>query len=115
MAKDRNTVAKRQREVEKKRKADEKRERRARRRRESDEPSGETSPDRLSPGELEVLSTFRSYLMAPGSMLCFGQAEREAFEVPLARMTDKGLLVAERFPGGYSLTRSGFAAMKKTG
>ena len=45
-------------------------------------------------------------------MLCFGSSDLEAFNTPLAHLTDKGLLVAEKSLGGYSLTEVGFAAMK---
>jgi hypothetical protein len=48
-------------------------------------------------------------------MLCFGAKELDAFKVPLSQLTDRGLLTAERFRGGYSLTESGFAAMKNSG
>ncbi len=30
----------------------------------------------------------------------------------MRQLTEKGLLITELFPGGYSLTESGFAAMK---
>ena len=112
MAKDRNTIAKRQREVEKKRKADQKRERRAKKRKKPDELcETNKSQSLLSPAENAVLSVFRKYLMTPGTMLCFGSSDLEAFDVPLAQLTSKGLLVAENSQGGFSLTETGFAAM----
>ena len=115
MAKDRNTVAKRQREMEKKRKANEKRERRAKRKQQSEDAESdgsEESSSPLSPAEHAVLSVFRKYLMIPGKMLCFNNADLESFARPLAELTSKQLLVVERFRGGYSLTESGFAAMQ---
>ena len=112
MAKDRNTFAKRQREVEKKRKADQKRERRARKKQKADEPSEpDESSTGLSSAELAVLDVFRKYLMTPGKMLCFVSSNRETHDLPLAKLARKGLVVAERTQGGYSLTETGFAAM----
>ena len=111
MAKDRNTFAKRQREVEKKRKADDKRERRARKKMQADEAQT-MSAFQLSSSEQAVLAVFRKYLMLPGKMLCLSKADLESFSRPLAELTSKRLLVAERFQGGYSLTETGFAAMQ---
>jgi len=113
MAKDRNTVAKRQREVERKRKADEKRERRTRKKQEV-EKSLELNDAQflLSSAEYSVLNVFRKYLMTPDKMLCFSGTELEAFNMPLAQLTSKGFLVPEDFQGGYSLTETGFTAMK---
>jgi hypothetical protein len=119
MAKDRNTFAKRQREMERKRKADEKREHRARRKHQAEnspgpeKSSGPTdSPFALSPTELGVLEIFRRFRMSPGQMLCFSRSDVEAFHMPLAQLATNGLLVAEKFHGGYSLTPAGYAAMK---
>lgn len=50
--------------------------------------------------------------MTPGKMLCISGSELEEFSAPLAQLNDKGLLVAESYHGGYSLTEAGFAAMK---
>lgn len=111
MAKNRNTFAKRQRELEKRRKADQKRGRRAARKQEVDELD-ETNESSLSPSENSVLSVFRKYGMTPGKMLCLGKPELETFRSPLAQLADKGLLVAEKYEGGYSLTATGFAAMQ---
>lgn len=114
MSKDRNTFAKRQREVEKKRKADEKRLRRATKKDGGDEtPEPSSPPDRLSAGELSVLGLFQRYLMTPGKMLCLTSADMQAFHKPLAQLTTRGMLVAESHEGGYSLTESGFAAMQE--
>ena len=67
----------------------------------------------LSPEERSILNVFRNYLMTPGKMLCLPGPKLEASRKPLAELTDKGLLVAESFRGGYSLTEDGFAAMKE--
>lgn len=66
----------------------------------------------LSTSEQRVLQTFHQYLMTPGKMLCFSGPNLERFRADLNRMTVKKLLVKEKFKGGYSLTRSGFDAMK---
>jgi hypothetical protein len=125
MAKDRNTVAKRQREMERKRKADEKRQHRARRKQHAEGPSGTERvpeaeqlsertdpPSTLSSTELSVLEVFRRFRMGPGQMLCFSRADVEALHAPLKELANNGLLVAEEFNGGYSLTPAGFNAMK---
>ena len=49
--------------------------------------------------------------MTPGEMLCFGSSDLRIFTMPLAQLTDKRLLIAEKSHDGYSLTESGFAAM----
>ena len=51
--------------------------------------------------------------MSPGQMLCFSGPNFKQHKATLARMTDKELLVEEGFKGAYSLTQSGFAAMKE--
>lgn len=66
----------------------------------------------LSPPEQRVLATFREFLMTPGRMLCFSGPNLASKKAALKMLTDKGLLVKEEFAGGYSLTRSGFSAMK---
>ena len=65
----------------------------------------------LSTSEQRVLHTFRRFLMNPGQMLCFSGPNLEQNKATLALLTDKELLVKEKFKGGYSLTRTGFAAM----
>jgi len=113
MAKDGNTFEKNIREREKKRKADEKRQRRAKKKQQRRESSlGDSTQPALSAGEHSVLEVFRTYLMTPGNMLCIGSSDLDTFARPLARLVDRGLLVAEQRHGGYSLTESGFAAMK---
>ena len=112
MAKDRNTFAKRQREVEKKRKRDEKRQRRASKKSSTEEAGDSgTSPSAVPPAERAVLKVFRHYLMTPGKMLCFSSADLANFDAPLDQLTRKGMLVADQHQGGFSLTESGFAAM----
>lgn len=51
--------------------------------------------------------------MIPGQMLCFSGPNFKRDKATLARMTDKDLLVEEGFKGAYSLTQSGFTAMKE--
>ena len=126
MAKDRNTFAKRQREMERKRKADEKRLRRVRRKQGS---AGQSGPERaatpeqppepavdshstLSSTQQAVLAIFRRFRMTSGKMLCFSRADVEARRTPLTELAEIGLLVTERFSGGYSLSPTGFAAMQ---
>ncbi len=65
----------------------------------------------LSTSEQRVLRTFRRFLMIPGQMLCFSGPNFEQDKATLTDMTDRELLVKEGFKGGYSLTRTGFAAM----
>jgi hypothetical protein len=126
VAKDRNTFAKRQREMDRKRKADEKRLHRARRKQDVTRPAGPEqmpateqlpeppldSPTTLSSTQLAVLAVFRRFRMGPGQMLCFSRSDVEVFCAPLRELADNGLLVTERFSGGYSLTPTGFAAMQ---
>lgn len=49
--------------------------------------------------------------MTPGQMLCFYGPNLQQNKATLELLTEKELLVKERFKGGYSLTRAGFAAM----
>ena len=98
MAKDRNTFAKRQREMDRKRKADEKRLHRARRKQDVTRPAGPEqmpateqlpeppldAPTTLSSTQLAVLAVFRRFRMGPGkcsasrvpTWKCFRAAER---------------------------------------
>ena len=66
----------------------------------------------LTSSEQRVLGTFRRFQMIPGKMLCFSGPGLKQDKATLARMTEKELLVKEKFKGGYSLTQSGFSAMK---
>ena len=74
-----------------------------------------TPARQLSDGEAKVLDVFRKYLMTPGQMLCLGNADIDSMKAILENLTSRGLLVAEGFKGGYSLTPSGFDAMKRLG
>jgi hypothetical protein len=78
----------------------------------TNECKSDASQFSLSDGEHSVLSIFRMYLMTPGKMLCFSGPDLDTHKVPLAELTNKGMLVVESFDGGYSLTDTGFAAMK---
>lgn len=115
MAKDRNTFAKRQRELEKKEKASKKRQRRAQKKQTTVEPGDDGGPQSdLSPEERKVLSIFRQFMMSPGRMLCFSSADESTYQIPLTALAAKGLLVPEKFRGGYSLTENGFDAMRRS-
>ena len=126
MAKQRNTVAKRQREAAKRQQADDKRRRRAANKTnvkevgesqvgESQVGESQDTEAGLSSAELAVLSVFRKYLMTPGEMLCCGSLDTRASDATLDQLTRKGLLVQERFRSGYALTDAGFAAMQQRG
>lgn len=65
----------------------------------------------LVAADREVLKAFRRFLMVPGEMLCFASHDLAAMRDGLRRLTDAGMLVAEKFPGAYSLTSAGFALM----
>ena len=115
MAKDRNTMAKRQREVDKKRKQDEKRDKRNRRKTEPDAvvAGHDLESSGLTDAEANVLAVFKKYLMTPGQMLCLSNTDIDSMKVVLEKLTKAGLLVPEEFKGGYSLTQSGFKAMNE--
>ena len=66
----------------------------------------------MSTSELSVLKFFQRFLITPGKMLCFDSANLKKYESSFQKLTANGMLVKERFQGGYSLTRTGFAAMK---
>jgi len=66
----------------------------------------------LSASEQRVLEAFRKFLVTPGQMLCFHGPDLEKHRAGLQQLTEKKLLEKEKFKGGYSLTRAGFAAMK---
>ena len=59
-----------------------------------------------------MFRTFRQYLMTPGRMLCFSGPDLVRDKAALDLLTDKKLLIKEKFAGGYSLTPAGYAAMK---
>ena len=46
-------------------------------------------------------------------MLCFSGPDYAKNRATLERMSEKNLLLREKFRGGYSLTRAGFDAMKE--
>lgn len=112
MAKNSNTVAKRKSSASKKPKTVAKPGRTAQPKPTDDGDQAGGEELSLSPPEKRVLSLFRRYLMTPGKMLCLGSADLATYKTPLLQLTDKGLLVAESFQAGYSLTPSGFAAME---
>ena len=65
----------------------------------------------LSTSERRVFRTFREYLMTPGRMLCFSGPNLQRDTPTLKLLTEKKLLVKEKFEGGYSLITEGFTAM----
>ncbi len=65
----------------------------------------------LSTSEQRVLCTFRRFLMTPGQMLCFSGPNLKQNKATLDLLTNKELMVKEKFDGGYSLTQTGFTAM----
>ncbi len=67
----------------------------------------------LSVGELNILAVFRKYLMTPGRMLCLNNTDIGTMKRSLDKLIAAGLLIPEEFKGSYSLTRSGFKAMKE--
>lgn len=66
----------------------------------------------LSVAEQSVLKVFRQFLMQQGEMLCFQGPLWEKHKVSLRQLTERDYLFQETFKGGYSLTESGYAAMK---
>ncbi|MFP6691890.1 MAG: hypothetical protein VB875_02645 [Pirellulales bacterium] len=66
----------------------------------------------LSSSEQRALRTFRRFQVARGQMLCFHGPNLKTLQTALRQLTEKELLVKEKFKGGYSLTAAGFAAMK---
>lgn len=110
MAKDRNTMAKRQREADKKRKQLAKRERKSQKKGFGPEPESNPADD-LSAGEVKVLNIFRRYLMGPGQMLCLNGNDLETMGDSLEQLIASGMLLPEGSKGGYALTRKGFEVM----
>ena len=66
----------------------------------------------LTKSEQRVLRTFREYLMTPHQMLCFAGPSLSRHRAALKSLTDKEMLVPEKFKGAYSLTTAGYAAMQ---
>ena len=68
----------------------------------------------FSKTDLAVFDVFRSYLVAPGEMLCFHGKWFDEHRESLRHLTAEKLLTKEQFKGGYSLTQNGFAALQDT-
>lgn len=66
----------------------------------------------LTESEQAVLRDFRRFRVTTGQMLCFNGPQLERHREAFRRLTDKGLLIKDRFGGGYSLTPEGLAAVK---
>jgi hypothetical protein len=66
----------------------------------------------ISTDEKRILEIFRQFMIRPGQMLCFYGQDLKKYKPALRQLTEQGLLVQERFRGGYSLTQAGFAAME---
>jgi len=115
MSKNRNSFAKRSREMDKKRSAEEKRTRKATRRLNPESGSAEGGEAPLSANEQSVLAVFRQFMMSPNRMLCFSGKDHLDLGEALLQMVEKKLLVAEKFLGSYSLTDTGYAAMQASG
>ncbi len=107
LAKDRISMAKRQREVEKRDKA-------ARKRAKKESRQSQATRDSSIPfdGKSRVLSIFRRYLMTTGQMLCLTGNELDSNKQTLDELVTAGLLTSEPYKGGYSLTPSGYSAMQ---
>jgi len=58
------------------------------------------------------MAAFRQFLVTPGKMLCFYGPNLKKYQGALELLTEKELLVEEKFLGGYSLTHAGFQAMR---
>lgn len=67
----------------------------------------------LSPPEQKTLATFRQFLMTPNKMLCFWGPALDRHRDGLALLESKEMVVPEGRAGGYSLTESGFQAMRE--
>lgn len=107
-------MAKRQHESDKKRRAQEKRVRRDLRKQQPD--ASETSAAELlnlNPDEVEVLETFAKYLMPAEQMLCLSNSDIPATKRALEQLIGRGLLTANSFKGGFSLTVEGVLTMQK--
>lgn len=68
----------------------------------------------LSKAEQSLLAVFRKFRVGQGEMLCFFGPTLDKHRRALASLTDQGMLVKERFRGGYALTPSGYAASRRT-
>ena len=65
----------------------------------------------LSLKERKLLAIFRQYLATPGHMICLDSALVQKHKVALQDLVEQRFILKERFEGGYSLTKAGFAAM----
>lgn len=68
--------------------------------------------DQLSTSEQNALNVFRTFRVSSGEMLCFYGPDLKKHKPALSALVRKGVLVAERFTGGYSLTASGVRVMQ---
>ncbi len=66
----------------------------------------------LTPKERSVLGVFCRYRMTAGYMLCFSGPELATHSTALGHLVRKGLLLQERFRGGYQLTAFGYEMMQ---
>lgn len=114
MAKDRNSMARRQRESDKQRRAQDKKERKDQRKLEpTSDDASQTPRLELSPDEVDVLETFAKFLMPPDQMLCLSNSDIPATKRALDQLIGRGLLTPNDFKGGYSLTVDGFNIMQQ--
>lgn len=115
MPKDRNSMAKRQREADKQRRTQEKKDRRDQRKSgEPGEDASTLSPHiELSSDEIEILQTFAQFLMPPDQMLCLSNTELPATKRALEKLIGRGLLISNDFKSGYSMTVEGFETMQR--
>jgi hypothetical protein len=77
----------------------------------SDTSATSSQETTLSKAEATLLAVFRKFRVGQGEMLCFFGPTLDKHRRALASLTDQGMLVKERFRGGYALTPTGFAAM----
>jgi hypothetical protein len=66
----------------------------------------------ITTSEQKALGLFREYLMTPNQMLCFSGPNLDTNRAALESLADKDLLARERPKGAYSLTNSGYSAMR---
>ncbi len=67
----------------------------------------------LTTSEQSVLHIFEQFLVQSGEMLCFQGPLMKKHRVGLGRLANRGMILRERSAGGYSLTDSGFTAMRQ--
>ena len=67
----------------------------------------------LSQSEVRVLQVFHDFRMSAWRMLCFSGSRLKTHQRALKTLCDKGMLIEEKFKGGYSLTPEGAVAMKE--